>query len=82
MGKADCKVRLFSFFIKVDADWEFISKDMYILVSDLFKAKIVTPVRTPKVKPEGTSTQTNLSASKNKYSHVKSTIPRLTVKKN
>lgn len=49
-----------------------------LLVPGLFKAKIATPVRIPNVKPEGSP---NLGASKKKFSHVKSTIPRPTSKK-
>ncbi|CAG4987357.1 unnamed protein product [Parnassius apollo] len=44
----------------------------------LFKPKIVTPVRVPKVSLEPSP---NLSASRKKFSHVKSTIPRPAAKK-
>ncbi|CAK1586723.1 unnamed protein product [Parnassius mnemosyne] len=44
----------------------------------LFKPKIVTPVRVPKVSLEPSP---NLSATRKKFSHVKSTIPRPAAKK-
>ncbi|XP_013140755.1 PREDICTED: uncharacterized protein LOC106105076 [Papilio polytes] len=43
----------------------------------IFKQKIATPVRVPKVNEPATSKSSpNLSANKKKYSHIKSTIPR------
>ncbi|XP_014359093.1 uncharacterized protein LOC106711307 isoform X1 [Papilio machaon] len=43
----------------------------------IFKQKIATPVRIPKVNEPATSKSSpNLSATKKKYSHIKSTIPR------
>ncbi|XP_047032173.1 uncharacterized protein LOC124639008 [Helicoverpa zea] len=47
-------------------------------LNSLFKPKIVTPVRTPRSNVEASP---NLSSSRKKFSHVKSTIPRPSSKK-